>query len=121
MTEQEYEAERQFYLTVWRRALRELLSWPDARIDEWVSERDATLMKPKNLIVHETPLYYVACEVVAECVVPRPTRAQLDELVKRIEEAISGTDPRLLVDPRFDWNAARKRLFDLIETATDSR
>ena len=83
-------AEQERYLRTWRKALSELLGWTDTEIGRW-SQPFIKRMEGPNLLISESPMYYVA----RECASQHPYYDELSQrqrlkLTVEIEQVLKG-------------------------------
>lgn len=114
MTNEEFDlaASRAFYLLVWRKALRELLGWTEERALKWAREYAPDMQEEESGFYRETPIYYVAPELIPDSLGGRLNGAERHELALRLQWAIEKGGlpplPRALVEsrtapPTFEW------------------
>jgi len=93
---------------VWRRVLREWLSWPEPRIEKFVS-RFRTFVEPE-WHSDRTPIFFLTHALLPPSLHQRykgPGRIQIE---KEIEAAVDQNYQATYLQPAFDWQAAQERV-----------
>src|SRR4051794_11382250 len=100
---------KEFYVLSWRALLRNMLRWPDNKIEEWVKAMLDEKRNPWSLIPTETPAYHVVWEIFPAAF-KKKMSGDLDPVAREIERAI--LQGRWKVDEfsEPDWTAARERV-----------
>jgi len=111
----DFELTRQFYARSWKICLSHLQMWEDDRIDAWINAWLAAWSDPKSLIPHETPVYYVAWELIRSRTHDSKQSGKLDQFVRDLEREILRGVKTVEEIGELDWPATKARANALLD------
>ncbi|HZV33030.1 MAG TPA: hypothetical protein VFB72_00520 [Verrucomicrobiae bacterium] len=134
---EEMNKDQEYYVTIWKRTLSELLGWSAPQVDAWLEEIfhqrlvvigwstpqvDAWLEsnrgsweKSHAVYVHEPPEYWVIDALILEALRQKIGALNVAKLKRDIVQEIELSNPRWFSE-EYNWSAARSRIDRLFET-----
>lgn len=101
-------ANTQEFIAVWHRVLRDWLSWPESRIERFVSR-----FRPfvdREMQTDRSPAFYLAHALLPPSLYRQFEGLKRVQIEKEIEAAVVQDDPGAHLQPTYDWEAARERV-----------
>lgn len=108
------ESDQDYYLRVWHEVLREILGWPNAKIDEWANNKWVEIsINPTDAFFREPPVYWVVSELISKPLCESLSKLQLARLRQRLL-LVFGDDDGLLFAADTDWRPHHAKIQEIL-------